>query len=226
MKRCETCTNCSIYQGDEQPDNSSFIYCTKGHFEDYPESFFNDPVDYFRDCKDYSVDFQFTWRGPLIVHYRRTKDGGIEVSSLTDCNGLLPDIDIVNAVMRQCQIDNKTVSQAQREIDQYNHWNTPEPRTPKPEKISPEEKPCIIYLMQDTARGFYKIGMTKNIHTRLKALKTANAAIEVTAHYKGVLSDEKHLHATFEGVRVSGEWFSLTEMHLAEIEHYFSQKSE
>ena len=87
------------------------------------------------------------------------------------------------------------------------------------------EKPGYIYLAKDIHRGCFKIGFSVNVPARIDQLKNANAGIEYLKHYDGAMSDEKHLHATFEGFRVSGEWFSLTDTHLAEIEQYFASKS-
>jgi len=81
-----------------------------------------------------------------------------------------------------------------------------------------------IYLIRDIARGLYKIGSAKNVETRFKQLKTANAEIELVCSYFCHLSDERELHEVLSGVRVSGEWF-VGDGHVYDVFHdYFSKK--
>ena len=73
-------------------------------------------------------------------------------------------------------------------------------------------KDCHIYLIQDTIRGFYKIGKAKNYTTRFSSLKTANPCIELVLAYSGIVEDEPFFHSYFteRGKHIGGEWFELT----------------
>ena len=88
-----------------------------------------------------------------------------------------------------------------------------------------KEQSGYVYLVRDVFRGCYKIGFTTSLKSRIEQLKIANAGIEYLRHYAGTIGDEKRLHATFDGVKVSGEWFRLTELHLSEIDAYFSKSN-
>ena len=82
---------------------------------------------------------------------------------------------------------------------------------------------CQVYLIHDRIRDLYKIGRSNCAKTRFKRLKTANAGIEMITFYDGVIDDETVLHRHFEiaGKHIDGEWFSLNELDIADIEKYF-----
>lgn len=54
----------------------------------------------------------------------------------------------------------------------------------------------------------YKIGKTKNVEQRLKALKTGSPHIYIVCFGRGI--SEGKLHQKFADKRVRGEWFRLT----------------
>jgi hypothetical protein len=68
----------------------------------------------------------------------------------------------------------------------------------------------VIYFIQDTHRGYIKIGFTDGVdaQSRLRALQTGNSTqLAVLASMEGGRADEKRLHEKFAGDRESGEWF-------------------
>ena len=159
----------------------------------------------------------------------RVFDNGTVV--VQDQGGFLPDKDTLRKIQREIdaicklsdnQIEYENWKRDNKYADEHKRMNEATCNFDKPEKKNPVGD---IYLMKDVNRGCYKIGFSTNLKSRIDQLKTANAGIEYQKHYRGSMSDEKHLHSTFEGVRVSGEWFSLTDLHLAEIERYFNLKT-
>lgn len=73
---------------------------------------------------------------------------------------------------------------------------------------------CFVYLMYDTANGYYKIGISNNPEYREKTLQSEKPTIEVIAYKKFPIrkiaeSIEKALHETYSEKRLRGEWFEL-----------------
>lgn len=59
--------------------------------------------------------------------------------------------------------------------------------------------------------GFVKIGVTKNVESRMKALQTMNAApAEFIGKIKGSPTLEGLLHSYLRGSKVKGEWFEYS----------------
>lgn len=66
----------------------------------------------------------------------------------------------------------------------------------------------FVYFAKCGAR--IKIGFTKNIRQRMKALQTGlSEQIEVVFALRGGKVLEAHLHAMFKSQRLHGEWFSF-----------------
>lgn len=88
------------------------------------------------------------------------------------------------------------------------------------------ERGCDVYLIKDTLRDVYKVGMSANFDSRFKQIKTANAGVERVAVYRGCPSDEKTIHSVYDsfGKRVSGEWFNLSEADIDYFHQYFAEK--
>jgi hypothetical protein len=83
-------------------------------------------------------------------------------------------------------------------------------------QFSKEQK--YVYLIQSGL--LFKIGITKNLDTRLSTIKThTNAPVELIHSIKTemALELERELHQRFNTVRSHGEWFSLTTEHVNEI---------
>lgn len=78
-----------------------------------------------------------------------------------------------------------------------------------------------IYLLQSGETDCYKIGVSKNIETRIKELQPGNPyPIKLVAYADLSREDfretaywmvEHSLHAMLDSVRLKGEWFSLTD---------------
>lgn len=74
----------------------------------------------------------------------------------------------------------------------------------------------IIYLISSEINNeiLYKIGITKrNVKSRLKELKTGNAAtLSIVSQFesKWAFKIETNLHQRFSSLNISGEWFRLS----------------
>ena len=86
---------------------------------------------------------------------------------------------------------------------------------------------CYVYLMNDTATGYYKIGMSNNPEYRESTLQSEKPTIEKICHKKypsrriarGI---EATLHRIFDEKRIRGEWFRLNEKDIWEIKQTLS----
>jgi len=75
---------------------------------------------------------------------------------------------------------------------------------------------CFVYLMHDTANGYYKIGISNKPYYRERTLQSEKPAIELIASKKFPVrkiaeSFEKSLHNVYDDKRLRGEWFELDE---------------
>jgi uncharacterized membrane protein YhaH (DUF805 family) len=75
---------------------------------------------------------------------------------------------------------------------------------------------CFVYLMHDTANGYYKIGISNKPYYREKTLQSEKPTIELITSKKYPIrkiaeSIEKSLHSVYEDKRLRGEWFELEE---------------
>lgn len=89
----------------------------------------------------------------------------------------------------------------------------------------------FVYFIKNETTGLIKIGMTKNPHDRLLAIKTSlNTAtgIDNQLRYVGIICTtstemkvlEKRLHDKYALYRKFGEWFDLSEIHI--LNTYFT----
>lgn len=82
--------------------------------------------------------------------------------------------------------------------------------------IDKKDSLCYVYLMHDTANGFYKIGISNKPYYREKTLQSEKPTIELIASKKFPVrkiaeSIEKSLHSVYSEKRLRGEWFELDE---------------
>jgi phage regulator Rha-like protein len=83
---------------------------------------------------------------------------------------------------------------------------------------SPKKQPDIVYFIKNFSTGHYKIGCTSSLRNRLQALQIGNAdLLEVYATIKGGKDLEGILHKRFESKRINGEWFSITEEDIYDV---------
>jgi len=73
---------------------------------------------------------------------------------------------------------------------------------------------CYVYLMLDTANGYYKIGISNKPKYRERTLQSEKPSIEMIASKKFPIRKiaeafEKSLHEAFSQNRVRGEWFEF-----------------
>lgn len=78
-----------------------------------------------------------------------------------------------------------------------------------------KESPCYVYLMQDLANGFYKIGISNNPEYREGTLQSEKPTIELICarqYPTRTIAEafEAALHNTFTNKRLRGEWFELS----------------
>jgi hypothetical protein len=74
----------------------------------------------------------------------------------------------------------------------------------------PPEK-GIVYVIGDGQSGIVKIGITKNLVSRLKGLQTGSPhELHVFCTFRGGVELEAHLHDRFAKRRLQGEWFNFT----------------
>jgi len=76
------------------------------------------------------------------------------------------------------------------------------------------------YIIKD-ASGLFKIGKSKNIERRIKALQTSNPTIELVLTIEGDI--ELNLHEKYAALRVKGEWFKLSELQINEIKQLYNK---
>jgi len=82
-----------------------------------------------------------------------------------------------------------------------------------------DSQPGIVYVVTGE-HGFYKIGKTENLASRLRALSTASpyeleVVLEFRVNHMGRV--EQALQKCFDHRRVRGEWFNLTEGDVADL---------
>ena len=91
---------------------------------------------------------------------------------------------------------------------------------PPVESITATKRPGFVYLFHARNTSRYKIGITKNIETRLKSANTHSPyPVSCIAFIKSndAKALESNLHRHFSEQRVHGEWFELTPAHIAEF---------
>lgn len=66
----------------------------------------------------------------------------------------------------------------------------------------------VIYFVERESDRAVKIGVTKNLYTRLGELRRQHGRIKLLGIIKGGLVREKILHWVFEGARLDGEFFA------------------
>lgn len=83
-----------------------------------------------------------------------------------------------------------------------------------------------VYVMHEAATGKYKIGISRNLQQRLKALSYMCPTLTIVKSWKGTFKDETALHNLFSDKCITGEWFYLEGGDIDEIDNYFNSKSE
>jgi hypothetical protein len=81
---------------------------------------------------------------------------------------------------------------------------------------------CYVYLMEDKANNFFKIGISNKPDFREKTLQSEKPSIEMVCFKKYPTrrmaeSFEKALHRSFKDKHIRGEWFNLSVDEINEI---------
>jgi len=82
------------------------------------------------------------------------------------------------------------------------------------ENFKTKDNNNFVYIAKQTnENNIYKIGISKNINSRLKTFKTGNIFVEIIASRKTNFSREieSHLHKKLKKYKINGEWFYLEE---------------
>ena len=78
----------------------------------------------------------------------------------------------------------------------------------KLESILKKIKSDRIYLIRAKNGGPFKVGVAKNINTRLAQLQCGNPQeLELVCSVEGSYAEEKYIHKELDAGRLSGEWF-------------------
>ena len=88
---------------------------------------------------------------------------------------------------------------------------------PKSNPVHKHIKPTKVYVMQDTANGYYKIGVSDNPSYRERTLQSEKPTIELLFFFDGTIDLERVLHAQYADRRIRGEWFALTDLDVNNI---------
>lgn len=80
-----------------------------------------------------------------------------------------------------------------------------------PDRADLKNKTGYVYLLKDDNDN-YKIGLTKNLESRMKSFTSLPYKIELIHYFESnnMSSDERKLHNKFSDKRISGEWFKLS----------------
>ena len=74
-----------------------------------------------------------------------------------------------------------------------------------------------IYLILNKRNGFVKIGASRDPVFREATLQSEEPELQLLKSWPGLYQDEEDLHNIYSQYRVRGEWFALTNVHIAEI---------
>lgn len=118
------------------------------------------------------------------------------------------------------------------EADSYivNAWNT----RASDEAYEAQQKveqavvkpPMFVYVIHDTANGFYKIGSSQTPNTRERTLQAEKPTLEMLVSFPASREDERILQKHFADKKIRGEWFRLDNADLQYITDYFSVDTE
>lgn len=82
--------------------------------------------------------------------------------------------------------------------------------TPKPRKTAPPPPPETAYIYFVRMGAFVKIGITRDVAARMKAIQTSSPEkIVLLKIERGTVEDEQRFHHRFRRYRANGEWFAL-----------------
>lgn len=90
-----------------------------------------------------------------------------------------------------------------------------------------EDEACFVYVMEDTANGYHKIGISNNPKYREHTLQSEKPSIELLFAKKFPTRKmaealESSLHKVYESKRLRGEWFDLSKADIDEIKQTLS----
>ena len=143
-----------------------------------------------------------------------TDEGAI----MSDCQGFVIEYDDIMYICNQLIMyaENKKLElenyNLRRQIEMHKQMTGYYPKVPRP------KNKYYIYLAKCGDR--YKIGVSKNVETRIKQLNNRPYKVELVAS-SGLIENaykiEKELHIEYDDYRLEGEWFSLPNDSVDEI---------
>jgi hypothetical protein len=129
--------------------------------------------------------------------------------------------DQLNKILRS-PINNKDIDEYNEKL--FSHLNNPTINT-----YHNEKQISIGYIYIFKSKIGYKIGTTKNVESRMKAIQTASGMpIEkiFSAKVENNFMVEKELHEEFNEQKIYGEWFSLSQFDIEFIKNYIESIGE
>jgi hypothetical protein len=90
------------------------------------------------------------------------------------------------------------------------HEETAEVSQPAAPSRLETDQSGIVYVIGDGRSNVVKIGITKNLRSRLKGMQVSYPyELRVLCSFPGSVGLEAHLHRRFHGLRTQGEWFDF-----------------
>ncbi|MFJ5026125.1 GIY-YIG nuclease family protein [Streptomyces goshikiensis] len=124
----------------------------------------------------------------------------------------------IESLSRHVAAINEELEREQDEMERL--MNMP---TPRPEKVRKKDRRPVYAISSEQEPKIIKIGVTRTLSTRLKALQTASvsplAVRWTTQEHEGPFQHQEYgeqleqgLHDVFQGRRMSGEWFDFRDV--------------
>jgi hypothetical protein len=74
--------------------------------------------------------------------------------------------------------------------------------------LKEEDHSLFVYFAYSPEMDLIKIGLTKNVESRAKALQRGVPyTVKILKSFRGSFYHEQYLHAKFEHLRIKNEWF-------------------
>ncbi|MGL5720071.1 MAG: GIY-YIG nuclease family protein [Alphaproteobacteria bacterium] len=158
------------------------------------------------------------------------------VVTIADEGGLPVSKEKVNQIIRQCQLYLKrSEEEIQAELKETMCALFPHEavklRYMTEDQTSSEKKRIrvkgFVYLLFNKSTSMHKIGVTKNVSTRVSSIEM-QTGVDMVLVEKTLVDDmyfhESYLHKLFKEKRVKGEWFNLNDFDVEKIKNMMQSK--
>jgi len=159
------------------------------------------------------------------IFLRATKDDNGTIF-LFDGHGNIPSHEIATAFLDAAQ---NTLRLSGEKITAFNDENfrleKQEYERENPERLvrPASSRRTKLYLMRNVRNGYTKIGISDNPVFRERTLQSQEPEIDLIFSQDTDYRVEEMLHSHFADLRIRGEWFHLTEDHIAEIKEIITK---